>query len=142
MSLKVSPFNDCLRSTADFQPPCSFRGDSQLHSDRRFPYAWQPLEIIDFLSEQDSLLSQLPLRSSDRPISIGQLHTSPCFHLRPINLIVFKGSYYLSIWIPYLEVSFTLRCFQRLSNPHFATLPCRWRDNRCTIGAFIPVLSY
>ena len=44
--------------------------------------------------------------------------------------------------ISYLEVSFTLRCFQRLSHPHFATLLCRWRDNRCTIGAFIPVLSY
>ena len=44
--------------------------------------------------------------------------------------------------ISYLEASFTLRCFQRLSQPHSATLLCRWRDNRCTVGAFIPVLSY
>ena len=44
--------------------------------------------------------------------------------------------------IPYLEASFTLRCFQRLSQPHSATLLCHWRDNRCTVGAFIPVLSY
>ena len=42
--------------------------------------------------------SQLSLRSSPRPISIGQLHTLLHFHLRPINLIVYKGSYYLSIW--------------------------------------------
>ena len=28
-----------------------------------------------------------------RPISTGQLHTLPCFHPRPINLVVFKGSY-------------------------------------------------
>ena len=44
--------------------------------------------------------------------------------------------------ISYLEASFTLRCFQRLSHPHFATLLCYRRNNRCTIGAFIPVLSY
>jgi len=81
------------------------------------------------------------LRSSPRPISIGQLHALLRFHLRPIYLIVCKGSYSFD-GISYLEVSFTLRCFQRLSHPHFATLLCRWRDNRCTIGAFIPVLSY
>ena len=54
------------------------------------------VKIIVFV--QEATLSQLPLRSSPRPISIGQLHTLPCFHLRPINLIVFEGSYYLTIW--------------------------------------------
>ena len=43
---------------------------------------------------------------------------------------------------PNLGAGFPLRCFQRLSLPHIATLLCRWRDNRCTVGAFIPVLSY
>ena len=42
--------------------------------------------------------SQISLRLSPRPISIGQLHTLLHFHLRPINLVVFKGSYYLTIW--------------------------------------------
>ena len=42
----------------------------------------------------------------------------------------------------YLEAGFPLRCFQRLSLPHIATLLCRWRDNRITRGASIPVLSY
>ena len=37
---------------------------------------------------------------------------------------------------------FTLRCLQRLSRPHFASLLCRWHDNSCTRGASIPVLSY
>ena len=37
-------------------------------------------------------------RSSPRPISIGQLNTLLHLHLRPINLVVFKGSYYLTIW--------------------------------------------
>ena len=82
------------------------------------------------------------LRISPRPISIGQLNASQRLHPRPINLVVFKGSYKLKFGISYLEASFTLRCFQRLSHPHFATLLCRWHDNRCTIGAFIPVLSY
>ena len=32
---------------------------------------------------------------SPRPISDSQLHMLPCFHLCPIYLVVFKGSYYL-----------------------------------------------
>jgi len=42
----------------------------------------------------------------------------------------------------HLGVGFPLRCFQRLSHPHLATRLCRWRDNRYTRGASIPVLSY
>ena len=42
----------------------------------------------------------------------------------------------------YLEVGFTLRCLQRLSHPHFASLLCRWHDNSFTSDASIPVLSY
>ena len=37
---------------------------------------------------------------------------------------------------------FTLRCLQRLSRPHFASLLCTWQYNSCTRGASIPVLSY
>ena len=33
--------------------------------------------------------------SSPRPISDSQLHMLPCFHLCPIYLVVFKGSYSL-----------------------------------------------
>jgi hypothetical protein len=41
-------------------------------------------------SERDSEREQ---ESSPRPISTGQLHTSPCFHFRPINLVVCEGPY-------------------------------------------------
>ena len=41
-----------------------------------------------------------------------------------------------------LQVGFTLRCLQRLSLPHFASLLCTWQYNSCTRGASIPVLSY
>ena len=58
------------------------------------------------------------------------------------TLLSARGLTTLRYGISYLEASFTLRCFQRLSHPHSATLLCRWCDNRCTVGAFIPVLSY
>ena len=81
-------------------------------------------------------------RSSPRPISIGQLIRCRIYTSDLSTWLSSRGLTSLRCGIPYLEASFTLRCFQRLSQPHSATLPCRWRDNRCTVGAFIPVLSY
>ena len=63
---------------------------------------------------------------SPRPISDSQLHMLPCFHLCPIYLVLFKGSYFLMEGISHLEGGFTRRCLQRLSRPDVATLPCRW----------------
>jgi len=67
-------------------------------------------------------------------------------HLRPIYQLVSLGSYsrVASYWDgkSHLGAGFTLRCFQRLSVPHLAIQPCHWRDNWCTSGASIPVLSY
>ena len=34
-------------------------------------------------------------RSSPRPISTRKLNMSPCLHIEPINLVVYKGSYLL-----------------------------------------------
>ncbi len=42
----------------------------------------------------------------------------------------------------HLGVGFVLRCFQLLSLPCLATRLCSWRNNRCTSGRSIPVLSY
>ena len=82
------------------------------------------------------------LKSSPRPISISKL---PCYHaytadlspgsLPGVLLVYNDGS-------SYLKVGFTLRCLQRLSHPHFASLLCPWQNNSCTSGASIPVLSY
>ena len=44
--------------------------------------------------------------------------------------------------MPYLEVGFPLRCFQRLSLPDIATRQYDWRHNRHTSGSSNPVLSY
>jgi len=75
---------------------------------------------------------------ANRAISTGKLHRLPCFHTRPINVVVFHGSRGRTR----LEVGFPLRCLQRLSRPYIATLHCGWRHNRSTRGTFIPVLSY
>ena len=81
-------------------------------------------------------------RSSPRLISTGQLHASRRFHLRPINDVVYIEPYSIKDERSNLRVSFTLRCLQRLSRPYVATQPCPWRDNWCTSGTSIPVLSY
>ena len=70
------------------------------------------------------------LWSSPRPISDSQLHVLPHFHLCPIYLVVFKGSYWITPGISYLKGGFTLRCLQRLSLPNLATRLCHWCDNR------------
>ena len=70
--------------------------------------------------------------------------SSKCYHsftddLSPGSL---PGVLLLSNGTLILEVGFTLRCLQRLSHPHFASLLCRWHDNSCTSDASTPVLSY
>jgi hypothetical protein len=79
---------------------------------------------------------------AERAISNGQLHKLPCFHFRPIDVVVFHGPSYLSVGKTHLGEGFTLICLQRLSRPDFATQLCHWRDNWITRGLFIPVLSY
>ena len=78
------------------------------------------------------------LKTSARPISNDNLHTLLRFQRRPIYLLVFQGSHGNLI----LVVGFTLRCFQRLSRPYFASQLCPWQDNCCTSGTSTPVLSY
>ena len=75
---------------------------------------------------------------AERAISTSWLHALLRFHPWPIDVMVYHGS----SGRPGFEVSFPLRCIQRLSRPHIATRRCRWRDNRYTRGASIPVLSY
>ena len=70
-------------------------------------------------------LSLSLFRISLRPISTYQLNTLLHLHLKPIYLVVFKGSY-LYRGISHLEGGFTLRCLQRLSLPDLATLPWSW----------------
>lgn len=53
-----------------------------------------------------------------------------------------QGVFRLATWNAYLEVGFSLRCFQRLSVPYMATGLCSWQNNPHTRGTSIQVLSY
>ena len=75
---------------------------------------------------------------AERAISTGQLHALLRVHIRPIDVVVFHGSSGRTGF----EAGFPLRCLQRLSIPHIATLHCGWRHNRSTRDVFTPVLSY
>ena len=57
--------------------------------------------------------------TSPRPISTGQLHTLPCFHLRPINPVVYWGPYQVNpVGVLILERASRLDAF---SGYHFRT---------------------
>ena len=101
---------------------------------------WSSSSLRSNLAAHDD--STLLCRSSPRLISIGQLHASQRFHLRPINDIVYVEPYSIKDERSNLRGSFTLRCLQRLSRPYVATQLCPWQDNWCTRGMSIPVLSY
>ena len=81
-------------------------------------------------------------RSSPRPISIGNLSHHCVYSANLSTLSSSRGLTGLCHGILVLEGGFTLRCFQRLSRPYFASLLCRWHDNSCTRGTSTPVLSY
>ena len=96
------------------------------------------------------LLFGIALRDG-RPCAFAPVLVKPVEGLVPVSCTHYCASTSgLSTWwsatpliaIPGFEGGFPLRCFQRLSRPHLATRRCRWRDNRYTRGASIPVLSY
>jgi hypothetical protein len=78
--------------------------------------------IVDARESAPCLLDRARIRGlSPRPISIAHLNTLPCVQMRPINPVVFRGSYSLLDGKSHLEVGLALRCFQRLSRPDVAT---------------------
>ena len=103
----------------------------------------------------DFFLPRLPCGSSARfayrttsalvKPSTYQYQSAPCITaLPPLTYLPRRihGVLSLSHGISNLEGGFTLRCLQRLSLPELATRLCSWRNNRCTRGQSIPVLSY
>ncbi len=74
-------------------------------------------------------------------VSTALLKVFRPLHMRPINPVVFRGSLAYASNID-LEGGFLLRCFQRLSLRHLATLRWHERANRRTRGGSFQVLSY
>ncbi len=111
-------------------------GEAVLHDDCLSMFYW--CVGSDFRPCGRVFLSSTGSYQACRAISTGQLNALLHLHLRPIDVVVFHGPQ----GRPCFEGGFPLRCLQRLSCPHLATLHCRWHDNRSTSGAFTPVLSY
>ena len=108
------------------------------HSSCALTTAYEPSEIksLPFLLVLFKNLNQ----AVDLLVSSSYMHYCTCTDdLSPGSL---PGVSRIAAWNLILKVGFTLRCLQRLSLPHFASLLCRWHDNSCTSGASIPVLSY
>ncbi len=101
-------------------------------------YARKVVRLFGKAYDPDKWASINENDQANRTISTNKLHALLRFHTWPINVVVFHGSQGRNCF----EVGFPLRCIQRLSRPHIATLHCDWRHNRSTGGAFIPVLSY
>ena len=125
----------CLRSYAQMLLP--FRGHSYARCAHIFMLSRSnaimfPIRLLKVNFHRRLVIHDTSslLWSSPRPISDSQLHVLPHFHLCPIYLVVFKGSYWITPGISYLKGGFTLRCLQRLSLPNLATRLCHWCDNR------------
>jgi hypothetical protein len=52
---------------------------------------------------------------AERAISNGKLSILLHLHIRPINVVVFHGPYYLTVGKSHLGEGFALICIQRLS---------------------------
>ena len=119
----------------------SLSSESPLRASRIYTY-FHPVPLANLHNctsySELSSISWPQSKRSFRPISSSNLHALPRSQRCPIYLLVFQGS----VWNLSLVVSFTLRCFQRLSRPYFASQLCPWQDNCCTSGTSIPVLSY
>ena len=81
--------------------------------------------MIRFVTSRLRLVSSFPIpknrNQAERMISSARLNALLHFHLHPINVVVShdpSGKIHLGNGL-------ALRCFQRLSMPHLATLPCR-----------------
>ena len=76
-------------------------------------------------------------------ISNARLHVLPRVHVRPIDLVIFQGSYPVDLVgsLIFGRAS-RLDAFSAYPDRTSATRRCPWRDNRYTGGPSIPVLSY
>ena len=90
--------------------PLKYRSDYKSNLKTSFRFALFVIPVLSFLW------------SSPRPISDSQLHVLPHFHLCPIYLVVFKGSYYLRMGYLILRGASRLDAFSVY--PFQTWLPC------------------
>ena len=92
-----------------------------------------------------TLKTEQPLSSTSAKPSVYQYHSAQ--HVTMLAPMTYLPPRLGGTLLPkngksHLGGGFTLRCLQRLSLPDLATQLCSWRNNWCTSGRSIPVLSY
>ena len=120
----------------DFPFPASKRPDARGHKRHQIDFT-RDKRVPAFLPGMERRVLKR-IKCYDRAIRTSKLNALLRLHTWPIDGVVFPGSQAK----PGFEVSFPLRCFQRLSRPYLATRLCGWRHDRSTRGTFNPVLSY
>ena len=61
-----------------------------------FRDSFQLSAVPDRISGTSQWTRSIFVETSPRPISIGQLHALPHFHVRPINPVVYRGPYQIN----------------------------------------------
>ena len=87
LNFRVRDGTGCSPSAMATETACL---DRRLPSEGSKPIETEARMRPEQSSEHDS---ERERESSPRPISTGQLHTLPCFHFPPINLVVCEGPY-------------------------------------------------
>jgi hypothetical protein len=82
LNFRVRDGTGCTPSAMATETACPRRGSAFEDAREGAPRA-----------ELGTAIASASEESSPRPISTGQLHTSPCFHFPPINLVVCEGPY-------------------------------------------------
>ena len=148
----MDPSGYCHRKFCALAPSKPHR---RLSSDRLCQMSDHPAQIIFvcFIYFSDSRSGDQPSRSSSSPQTqfsdqaLGLLVSTTYIRYRTSSVDLstsssLRGLTCFTSGNLLLEVGFTLRCLQRLSLPHFASLLCPWQNNSFTRGASTPVLSY
>ena len=128
---RLRSLRSCFRFASTLALAPAFRLRSASTRSPRFRFALTPhlqnctgLRVDQLFKHSSNSFS---LRSSPRPISIAKLHTLPCFHRRPIYLIVSEGSYLLIV-----VAVFFFRGASRLDA--FSVYPVRTSLPSCAFG--------
>ena len=105
---------ELMRSTGRGEGKTEEAGHSPL---QEWPLRYGRRKPLYYCSDTGTILSDenTVKGQATRPISTAQLHTLPCVHLQPINVVVSDGSVGIAPGSVHLEVGFPLRCLQRLS---------------------------
>ena len=137
-TISVWRLNFCVRYGNRWDPPAIVTGN-RIHLSSEY------LRTLKTTQEKLTMSSTNFVSLLDQALDLLVSAHCVCYHTSMSDLSTsssLRGLTCLCSGSLILQGGFTLRCLQRLSRPHFASLLCPWQNNSFTRGASIPVLSY